>query len=90
MLRHPSAQKRHRQSLRRRARNEKVRSQVKLARKKLQRLLDAKGSAEIPKVLKAAVKAVSKATSKGVIHKRKAARLISRMTRKANLIPKAS
>ncbi len=90
MLRHPSAQKRHRQSLKQRTRNERVRSQIKLARKKLQRLLGTKGSADLAQVLKEAIKTVSKAASKKVIHKRKAARLISRMSRKVNLISKAA
>lgn len=84
MANHPSALKRHRQSLRRRARNKSVKSSVKTAVKKVRSALDAQDGQGARAALAAAVPALDKAASKGVIHRRTAARKVSRLMRAAH------
>ena len=79
-----SAQKRNRQALKRRARNQSVRTQVKSAVKKAREALAAKDPAKAQQALRAAARTLDKAASKGVLHKRTAARRKSRMARAAN------
>ena len=70
-----------RQAKKSRERNTHVKSQIKSLTKKI----DAAESPEAAeKALKATVSAIDKAAKKGVIHKRAAARRVSRITRKAN------
>lgn len=77
-----SAEKRHRQSLKRRARNVTVRTEVKTAVKSAREVLATKGGNPTD-ALKAASKALNKAASKGVLHKRTASRRISRLAKAA-------
>lgn len=81
MANHPSAEKRHRQSVKRAARNQAVRSHVRTEVKKLRTLVgsgDATNArASLPKV----ASTLDKAASKGVLHKNAAARRISRLAR---------
>lgn len=77
MAQHPSALKRHRQSQKRKARNNSVksgvRSEVKAAR-------EATGTpADITKAIKQAQVALARAGTKGVFHKRTVSRRISRL-----------
>jgi small subunit ribosomal protein S20 len=82
---HTSALKRHRQSLRRRARNRAVKSMIKTAVKKFMTSLETKNDpSSIAPALSKATSVLSKAASKGVIHKRTAARKISRLAKKAH------
>ncbi|MFP2933834.1 30S ribosomal protein S20 [Pyxidicoccus sp. 3LG] len=83
-----SAEKRHRQSLKRRARNVTVRGEVKTAVKSAREALATKG-ANTTDALKGASKALNKAASKGVLHKRTASRRISRLAKAANKAAKA-
>jgi small subunit ribosomal protein S20 len=78
-----SAEKRHRQSLKRRARNVTVRGEVKTAVKGAREALATKGGNPTD-ALKAASKALNKAASKGVLHKRTASRRISRLAKAAS------
>ncbi|MBJ6765137.1 30S ribosomal protein S20 [Myxococcaceae bacterium JPH2] len=78
-----SAEKRHRQSLKRRARNITVRTNVKDAVKAAREAIATKDSAKKTDSLKAASKSLNKAASKGVLHKRTAARRISRLAKAA-------
>jgi small subunit ribosomal protein S20 len=82
--RHASAQKRARQNERRNRRNIMLRSALRTTVKKVVVALEAgdveAAQTELPK----AVRALGKATSKGVIHKNHAARKISRLTRSVN------
>jgi small subunit ribosomal protein S20 len=73
-----SAEKRNRQAQKRRARNVQVRTSVKSAVKKVREAI-AKGDASAAQALKAAEKAIGKASSKGVVHKNAASRKISRL-----------
>jgi len=83
---HKSAEKRTRQNEKKRVRNKAVRTRVKHATKEV-RLISAQASKEdaLPK-LKAAQSIIDKARKKGVIHKKTAARKISRLTTLVNAI----
>ncbi len=69
-----SAEKRNRQAQKRRARNINVRTTVKDAVKDLRDTLNTKDTAKTGDALKSATRSISKAASKGVIHKRAASR----------------
>ena len=86
MANHKSAEKRARQNEKKRVRNKAVRTRVKHATKEV-RLISAQTSKEdaLPK-LKAAQSIIDKARKKGVIHKKTAARKISRLTGLVNAI----
>ncbi|HUM10497.1 MAG TPA: 30S ribosomal protein S20 [Myxococcaceae bacterium] len=74
-----SAQKRNRQALKRRARNQAVRTQVKSAVKKAREALASKDAARVQEALRAAARMLDKAASKGVLHKKNASRRIARL-----------
>jgi len=84
---HKSAIKRYRQSLDRRTRNRVVKTQVKNAVKGVNQAIEQNSE---PEALRAALKAasamLSRAGVKGTIHKRNAARKISRLTRRVNAL----
>lgn len=83
MANHPSAIKRHKQSLKRNARNRSARAklatQVKKARIEIADQKAAPTSGEV----KNAVSLLAKSARKGLIHKRAAARKISRLMKQA-------
>jgi small subunit ribosomal protein S20 len=79
-----SAEKRNRQSQKRRARNQHVMSSLRSQVRKLREAVAKGDAAKTKEELVAAVKAISKAASKGVIHKAQASRRISRLTRSAS------
>ena len=81
MANHESAVKRARQSIKKHNRNSPLRSLLKTATKKVLAETDKK-SAQAS--LKAAARTISKIASKGVIHKRTAARKISGLAKKVN------
>ncbi len=74
-----SAQKRNRQALKRRARNQAVRTQVKSAVKKVREALSSKDPARLQEALRAVARTLDKAASKGVLHKKNASRRIARL-----------
>ncbi len=78
MANHKSAEKRHRQSLKARERNRLARTAVRLAFKKARAAVVAKESTAKELVV-AAERAIAKAASKGLYHKKNAARKISRL-----------
>jgi small subunit ribosomal protein S20 len=80
-----SAIKRARQAEKRNERNRVERSKIKSAVK----AVETTGKEGAAAVLLAAVKTISSAKSKGIIHKNNAARKISRLTRKVNALAKA-
>ncbi len=83
-----SAIKRARQAEKRNERNRTERSKIKSAMRAVESLTDAnKDSAQ--GVLLNAVKTISSARSKGIIHKNNAARKISKLTKKVNALSKA-
>jgi small subunit ribosomal protein S20 len=83
---HKSAEKRDRQSVKRRERNVSSKSAVKTRIKSLLSAVGTKDKEASEKALKAAVPAIDKAAAKGVIHKKNASRKISRLTKKINAI----
>ncbi len=81
-LRIKSAQKKHRQSLKRRERNRFVMSTLKTKIKGYTDALESKDVEKSKDILKELVSLTAKASTKGVIHKRKASRRISRFSKK--------
>lgn len=81
MANHKSAEKRNRQSLKRRARNLNVREGVKNAVKKAREAIATKDPAKAADALKLATKTLSKAASKGVLHPRAVSRRIGRLAK---------
>ena len=84
-----SAEKRARQADKRNARNRAVKSKVKGAIKAMETSVKAKDAEASAHALKEAVKAITSASSKGILHRNNAARKISRLTKKANAALKA-
>lgn len=76
-----SAIKRHKQSLKRRARNRHVRSTVKTAVKNLRAAVAEGASDRAAGFLKTAASVIARAGSKGVLHRKTASRKISRLAR---------
>lgn len=81
MANHPSAEKRHRQSVKRAARNQAVRSHVRTEVKKLRTLVGQSDAASARETLPKVASTLDKAASKGVLHKNAAARRISRLAK---------
>ena len=86
MANHKSAEKRARQNEKKRVRNKAVRTRVKHATKEV-RLTSGQASKEDALAkLKKAQSIIDKARKKGVIHKKTAARKISRLSKVVNAI----
>ncbi len=83
MANHASAIKRNLQSQKRRLRNRVVKTRVKSVVKNVHAVQQAGDAASLPDVLKVAQSVIDKAAKKGVLHKKTAARKISRLTRRA-------
>jgi len=79
----PSVEKRNRQSIKRRARNQAVRTQIKGAVKSARTAIDGKDPKAKGEALQEAMRVIGKARSKGVLHARTAARKISRLAKAA-------
>ena len=91
MATHKSAIKRARQNEKRRLRNKSYKTRVKNVSKEVREAVaSGKSPEEVQASLRKAVSIIQKTTSKGVIHKRKAARKISRLYRVANRLLAAS
>jgi len=76
-----SAEKRNRQSEKRRARNQGVRTRVKTAVKKVRESLEQGELAAAQEAFLAAARVIDKASSKGVVHRNTASRKISRLAK---------
>ncbi len=84
-----SAAKRHRQSIVRRDRNRAVKSSIKTQLKKVVAIVPA-GDKEASAVeIRLAVKKIDQAASKGVMHKNKASRLKSRLSKRVKVLQAA-
>jgi small subunit ribosomal protein S20 len=81
---HKSALKRARQNVVRRARNKAVKTRVKNVVKEVRQAAAENAGDATQEKLKEAASIIDKAATKGVIHKRTAARKISRLSRMAN------
>jgi small subunit ribosomal protein S20 len=84
--RHPSAIKRARQNIRRNERNAALRSALRTAVKKVLVAVEQADVTAAQDELPQAVRALGKATTKGIVHKNYAARKISRLTLKVNAL----
>lgn len=80
MATHKSAEKRHRQSLKKRDRNRFAKSSIRTTLKKALSLAEAGKVEEAKAAAKLATKLLDKAAVHGVVHKKNAARRISRLT----------
>jgi len=83
---HASALKRHRQSLKRRARNRAGRSRLRTEHKKLLAQIEANEKDGAAGQLSALQTLLDRAAGHGLIHKNKAARIKSRAQRKLNTL----
>ena len=79
--RHKSAIKRHRQNLKRTARNQVVRTRVRHAVRELRQTIAQKDTPTAAAQLQSVMKTLDKAVTKGVLHRNNAARRISRLSR---------
>ena len=86
MPNHKSAEKRVRQSEKRRVINRSHKTKVRTYIKKLRAALDSGKSDEVQKVLPDAISVIDKSVQKGVLHKNAAARYKSRLTVRANQV----
>ncbi|KUG23113.1 ssu ribosomal protein s20p [hydrocarbon metagenome] len=86
MATHKSAEKRDRQNKKHRARNVAAKSALKTKIKSVIENVDSKNKEKSINALKTAVPALNKAASKGLIHKKNAARKVSRLTKKVNAV----
>ena len=84
MPNHKSAEKRVRQSEKRRLINRSHRTKVRTYIKKVRAALDSGQTEEIKEALPAAISVIDKSVQKGVLHKNAAARYKSRLTVRAN------
>ncbi len=80
MNKHPSAQKRHRQSVKRQARNTAIRSRVRTYVRQLREAIAAGDTGEAKTRLLTATRAIDKAATKGIFHRNTASRKIARLT----------
>jgi small subunit ribosomal protein S20 len=76
-----SAEKRNRQTQKRRARNQGVRTRVKTAVKAVRETLERGVLAPPQEAFKTAARVIDKASSKGVVHRNTASRKISRLAK---------
>ncbi|GLI53335.1 30S ribosomal protein S20 [Thermodesulfovibrio yellowstonii] len=81
-----SVLKRIRQDVKRRLRNQAWKTKIKTCIKKVEETIAQNNKDSIQAVLNEAIKVISKAASKGIIHKNTASRKISRLTKKANTV----
>lgn len=79
-----SSEKRNRQNIKRRARNVAVRTGVKGLLKKAREAIATGDSAKAKEAVRVAVAELDKASSKGVLHQRNAARRASRLMQALN------
>ncbi len=79
-----SALKRVRQAEKRRLRNQSWKSRIKTFTKKVEKAIVEKDAEAAQTYLREAIRTISKAASKGVIHRNTASRKISRLMKKVN------
>lgn len=84
MAKPTGAEKRHKQSLKRRARNRHVRSTVKTAVKEVRAAIQEENPEKAAELLPSAAAVIARAGSKGVFHKKTVARKIARLSRAAH------
>ena len=88
MANHKSAEKRVRQTVKRRARNKHVLTSMRTHIKRVRLAVESGDAGAAQETLKAAVSALARASGKGVIHRNQARRKIGRLTRAVNALGK--
>jgi small subunit ribosomal protein S20 len=83
---HKSAAKRARQTIKRAARNRNITSHIKTAARSVREAVIAGKKDDAVQALNQTTRLVFKAASKGVLHKRTAARRVSRLTLAVNAV----
>ena len=83
---HKSAVKRHKQSLAQASRNRAARTRVKNVIKEVRAAIQASDKAAAAQALVTATSVLDKASTKGAVHWKKAARKISRLSRAVNAV----
>jgi small subunit ribosomal protein S20 len=79
---HPSAEKRHRQSLKRQQRNRAIKTRVRTASKNALEAIEGNDKQTAANALKTAMKVLYKAASKGTLRKNTVARKVARLSRR--------
>ena len=91
MANHKSALKRNRQSLERRARNRANKTRLKTAIKAVDTAIASEQAVDtVQQALVAAVPIIQQAAVKGTLHKKNAARKVSRLTKRVNKFVKGT
>ena len=90
MAEHPSALKRHRQSEKRRLRNQAIRTHLRHLVRVVRAAIVARDAERAADTLLRAARALDKAVTKGVLHRNNASRRLSRLTLRLNTLRKAS
>lgn len=81
---HPSVIKRHRQSLKRRLRNQEAKSRIRTLIKKAKKAIELKDREGISAQLREVDRALGKAVSQGILKSNTASRWLSRLARSAH------
>lgn len=81
MANHPSALKRHRQSEKRRVRNQAIKARLRHLVRDVRSAIGANDASSATKQLTRTARAIDKAVTKGVLHRNNAARKVSRLAR---------
>ena len=84
MIRHKSTEKRARQNTKIYLYNRAIKSSIKTRIKNLLVVLETKNNEDAHSQLKKVISSISRAVSKGIIHKKTASRRISRLTKMVN------
>ncbi len=79
---HPSAEKRHRQSLKRQQRNRAIKTRVRTASKNALEAISGSDKQAAATALQTAMKVLYKAASKGTLRKNTVARKVARLSRR--------
>ena len=90
MADHPSALKRHRQSEKRRLRNQAIKTRMRHLVREVRQAIGSRDPAAAKKTLDVASKYLDKAVTKGVLHRNTAARRISRLSHAVSQLSKSA
>ena len=90
MANHPSALKRHRQSEKRRIRNQAIKTRLRHLVREVRTALSGQDATGAAKSFVVASRALDKAVTKGVLHRNAASRKIARLARAVSQLPRAA
>lgn len=84
--RHPSAIKRHKQSLVRAERNRAIRTRLRHAIRSLRETIATQDAAKAQEELRSVTKTIDKAATKGILHRNSASRRIARLAQQVHAL----